>query len=144
MRLKIKFKTQTSKLIIDGYQKRHGKRSDDFVACIDYDSIPEYIKLGKQVRRREKFNLFIERWSTALFYMIIIGGLVGWSIYTSYQKRIEIERRSENYQNTLDDSESSKSGIYNAESCPITTCRDGSCSSSTGRGTCSHHSGIAY
>lgn len=29
-------------------------------------------------------------------------------------------------------------------SCPITTCRDSSCSSSTGRGTCSWHGGIAY
>lgn len=29
-------------------------------------------------------------------------------------------------------------------SCPITTCSDGWCSSSTGRGTCSHHGGVAY
>lgn len=27
--------------------------------------------------------------------------------------------------------------------CPITTCADGSCSSSTGRGTCSYHGGEA-
>lgn len=32
----------------------------------------------------------------------------------------------------------------NTASCPITTCNDGSCSSSTGRGTCSWHGGIAY
>lgn len=29
------------------------------------------------------------------------------------------------------------------EECPITTCNDGSCSSSTGRGTCSWHGGVA-
>jgi hypothetical protein len=29
-----------------------------------------------------------------------------------------------------------------AANCPITTCNDGSCSSSTGRGTCSHHDGV--
>jgi len=29
-------------------------------------------------------------------------------------------------------------------SCPITTCNDGTCSSSTGRGTCSWHGGVAY
>lgn len=28
--------------------------------------------------------------------------------------------------------------------CPVTTCNDGSCSYSTGRGTCSWHGGIAY
>ena len=37
---------------------------------------------------------------------------------------------------------SSGSGIYQAEACVITTCADGSCSTSTGRGTCSHHGGI--
>ena len=40
--------------------------------------------------------------------------------------------------------ESSKSGIYYSEECPITTCNDGACSSSTGRGTCSHHGGVSH
>lgn len=31
-----------------------------------------------------------------------------------------------------------------ASGCPITTCNDGWCSSSTGRGTCSWHGGVAY
>ena len=33
--------------------------------------------------------------------------------------------------------------VYNYSQCPITTCNDGSCSSSTGRGTCSWHGGVA-
>lgn len=36
----------------------------------------------------------------------------------------------------------SNSDINYSEECPITTCTDGVCSSSTGRGTCSHHGGI--
>lgn len=32
--------------------------------------------------------------------------------------------------------------VYNDE-CPITTCNDGTCSESTGRGTCSWHGGVA-
>ena len=31
-----------------------------------------------------------------------------------------------------------------AAGCPITTCNDSTCSSSTGRGTCSHHGGVRY
>lgn len=31
-----------------------------------------------------------------------------------------------------------------SQGCPVTTCNDGSCSSSTGRGTCSWHGGVAH
>lgn len=34
--------------------------------------------------------------------------------------------------------------VYTSTRCVVTTCRDGSCSYSTGRGTCSWHGGIAY
>jgi hypothetical protein len=36
------------------------------------------------------------------------------------------------------------SEITHEQECPITTCNDGSCSSSTGRGTCSHHDGVRH
>lgn len=42
----------------------------------------------------------------------------------------------------LDDGPDNSISQY--QECPITTCRDGSCSQSTGRGTCSWHGGIAY
>ncbi len=40
--------------------------------------------------------------------------------------------------------ESSLSISEQSDNCPITTCRDGSCSSSTGRGTCSWHGGVDH
>ena len=49
--------------------------------------------------------------------------------------------QTDNYNNST---HSSKSGIYYSETCPITTCNDGACSSSTGRGTCSHHGGVNH
>lgn len=145
MKLKIKFNSLTSKRIIDGYIEKHGKQPDDAIASIDYSEIPTYIKLGKQVRRRERFSSFFESWGVALFWIIIVGGLIGWGAFSHHQKQTETKVHSEaSYQRPSNSHSSSKSGIYEAESCPITTCSDGSCSSSTGRGTCSHHGGIAH
>ena len=145
MKIRVKFDALTSRLIIDGYKKKHAKSMDDASVDIDYYSIPEYIKLGKQVRRRERLSSFIETWGAVLFWVVIIGGYLSWTAYSNYKNQINIEKHSEsNYQRFLKSSNSSKSGIYEAESCPITTCEDGSCSSSTGRGTCSHHGGVAY
>lgn len=144
MKVNVRFDSPTNKLVIDGYEKKHSKHLDS-AASIDYTDIPEYIKLGKQVRRRQRFSSFLENWGTVLFWAVIIAGFIGWTMYSNHQTQVEIDKRSESsYQRFLDGSKSSKSGIYDAESCPITTCSDGSCSSSTGRGTCSYHGGIAY
>ena len=117
---------------------------DDTVS-IEYCYIPEYIKLGKQVRRRERLDSFLNNWGKILFWVVIIGGLIVWTTYSNHQRQVKSNKRSEtNYQQYSNDSNSSKSGIYDAEYCPITTCNDGSCSSSMGRGACSHHGGVAY
>lgn len=138
MKIRVKFHSQTSKLILGGYEKKHGKQAHDAVVSIDYSEVPEYIRLGKQVRRKEAISSFIEGWGVVLFWVVVIGGFIGWTTYSSHQS--QVKNIESNYQRF----NSSKNGIYEAESCPITTCNDGSCSSSTGRGTCSHHGGIAY
>lgn len=138
MKVRVKFDSHTSKLILSGYEKKHGKQEQDAVASVDYIEIPEYIKLGKQVRRKEAVSSFIEHWGAVLFWVVVIGGFIGLATYNNIESQATNNESSGRYSNP------SKSGIYEAESCPITTCNDGACSTSTGRGTCSHHGGIAY
>jgi len=74
---------------------------------------------------------FIKDWWLTIFYIFVIIGFMYFSVNNG------------NSASTLKSSNhSSDSGIYYSDSCPITTCNDGACSSSTGRGTCSHHGGI--
>ena len=59
MKIRVKFHSQTSKLILGGYEKKHGKQAHDAVVSIDYSEVPEYIRLGKQIRRKEARSLYL-------------------------------------------------------------------------------------
>ena len=73
---------------------------------------------------------FLSDYWLVIVYVIGIALIIGFSV--------------SNNNNKSDYGSSSKSGIYYSETCPITTCNDGACSTSTGRGTCSHHGGIRH
>lgn len=72
MNIRVRFSPPISKLISDGYKKKHKKPLDDTVS-IEYYYIPEYIKLGKQVRRRERLDSFLNNWQNT-----ILGGYYRW------------------------------------------------------------------
>jgi hypothetical protein len=133
MKTRILFDNHTAKLIRDGYCKKHGRNLDEVEDVISHGDIAEYVRLGKQVQRRESTSRFVDRWGATLFWLVVITGFVVWYFYDNHQKT-EAEYRSS--------SNSSKSSIYYSDTCPITTCNDGACSKSTGRGTCSHHGGV--
>lgn len=78
----------------------------------------------------KKIKNFLSDYGNVILYILVIFLLIGLSTNDSQTG------------NHGSSTHSSKSGIYYSETCPITTCNDGSCSSSTGRGTCSHHGGI--
>lgn len=85
----------------------------------------------------DKLTDFLEKWTTVITIIVwaaIILVPVGWTIYNDNQKVTEEPQNAKPL--------SSKSSIYYSEVCPITTCSDGACSRSTGRGTCSHHGGV--
>lgn len=67
--------------------------------------------------------------------------------YIIEQERAEQAIEDQEYYESLNEIDSNP--VYSVPQetyyeCPITTCNDGTCSSSTGRGTCSWHDGIAY
>lgn len=141
MKIPVHFTQKIELLIRGGYKAKHGKILDESIHTLRYEDLPEYIKLGKRVRRRQAVGDFFESWGTVIMWVLLIGGFLGWQAYNNHQKELEKQERiNASYQQFKD----SKSSIYQAEICPITTCNDGSCSSSTGRGTCSHHGGVRH
>lgn len=136
MRSQIVFNRDDEKLIRDGFRAKHGRPFDESTDLLHYYAIPEYIKLGKKAHRREAISDFFETWGVVLFWVIIIGGGFTWNAISNGTKQPETSSYSSPH--------SSKSGISYDDVCPITTCNDGACSSSTGRGTCSHHGGVRY
>lgn len=136
MRVQVIFSHHDEKLIRAGYKSKHGKDLNESLDALHYSTLPEYIKLGKRVHRREAISDFFETWGVVLFWVVIIGGGFTWNAISNSTKQPETSSYSS--------SGSSKSGISYDDVCPITTCNDGACSSSTGRGTCSHHGGVRY
>lgn len=137
MRVQVIFSHDDEKLVRAGYKAKHGKELDESLDALHYGTMPEYIKLGKKAHRREAISKFFETWSVVLFWVVVIGGGFIWSSISNNAKGSE----SSSYSSS---SHSSKSGISYDDVCPITTCNDGACSSSTGRGTCSHHGGVRH
>lgn len=133
MKIKIEFNHQDEQLVRDGYEKIQHRKFDEDQHSIRYESIPEYIKAGKKVRRRRTLNAFFDEWVGVILWVAVIGGIIIWSLISNHQKAADSQT---SYRH------SSTSGIYQADTCAITTCNDGSCSTSTGRGTCSHHGGV--
>lgn len=131
----INFSEELESLILDGYREKHG-RDLDRDRTIQYFYVPEYIKLGKKVRRRKAISKFFDNWGVAIFWGVAILIFVGWSSFNS--------SNSDNDSTSPSSYSSDTSTIEYSDTCPITTCQDGACSSSTGRGTCSHHGGVAY
>ena len=130
MEIKVKFSKSDEELIRDGYYAKHGRRLDESIHVLSYYLISEYLQLGKKVRRRRVWNKFFDEWGAAMFWIAVILAIIIYSVYQGNQHKTQ-----SNY-NTP-----SHSTIYQADSCPVTTCTDGSCSDSVGRGTCSHHGG---
>lgn len=135
MGIKVVFNQKDEDLIRDGYESTHHRRYDEDKHAIRYESIALYLKAGKKVRRQRAIKKFFDEWGTAIFWVVAIGGFAIWSFASHHHSTPAAET---NY------SHSSTSGIYQADSCAITTCNDGACSTSTGRGTCSHHGGVKY
>lgn len=133
MKIRINVNQRHEVLIRDGFKEKHGRPLDETTDVLSYNELPTYLALGKKVKRRRAWNNFIDSWGAAIFWVIIIGVFIGWSSYS---------RHREHTQKAITSPTSSHSGITYEEDCPITTCDDGACSSSTGRGTCSHHGGI--
>lgn len=131
MGIKVHFNRDDEDIIRDGYEATHHRRYDEENHAIRYEMIPQYLRVGKKIRRRRAVTKLFEEWGGVLVWTIIIGGIVVWAFMPKHQSS-----SGTNY------SHSSTSGIYQADSCKITTCNDGACSTSTGRGTCSHHGGV--
>ena len=146
MKIPVHFTEKNELLIRGGYKAKYGRILDESIHTLRYDELTEYIKLGKQAKRRQSISDFFDDWGAAIVWVLIIGGFFGWQTYSNHQKELEKQERFNSSYQQFKNSEysPSKSGIHQAEICPITTCNDGACSSSTGRGTCSHHGGVRH
>lgn len=133
MKVKITFTEEEGILLKNGYERIQHRKLDDEQVTIRYDSIAEYLKAGKKAQRQRAVSEFLQEYGMLLIGIVIMAVIIIWSVYPHPQKTSEYEDST---------SHSSTSGIYQSDTCSITTCNDGSCSSSTGRGTCSHHGGV--
>lgn len=129
MKIGVEFDEKTAEFIRAGYYKKYKVQFNESIHFLKHQYISEYINLGKKVKRQEAFSNFIKNWAVVIFWILAIASYIGYSVYKTNQENI-VETKP------------SSSGIYYSEVCAITTCNDGSCSTSTGRGTCSHHGGV--
>ena len=142
MKVNVQFDDSSEKFIRYGYEQKQHRIFDEHHHTLNYSSIPEYIKIGKKVNRRKTKNNFFDSWGVAIFWLIAILTYFAWSGYGDYQKSSEVYQNTSTSTQGLKNDDDSRSS--SSDNCPITTCSDGSCSNSSGRGTCSHHGGVRF